>query len=129
MKLDRIIFAIGILSPWLALGYYSWRVSQHDLSTPSYLGWLAFGPPILALASMARRFSMWKFFGFGAALIPIAVCIMLLFGMNLPEYDGPVKVGETLPKFSSLDADGKPFGLAQLATNETTLLVLFRGSW
>ena len=52
-----------------------------------------------------------------------------LFLVRLPEYTGPVAVGQPFPAFTTQRADGTSFTQRDLAGEQNNVLVFFRGRW
>ena len=129
MNIYRIIFLVGIIAPWLAIGHYFYQVNQSRLDLPVWFGLACYGAPCLALFATIRKFSMWKFFGLGFSLIPIAVGTMLMFGLGVSAYEGPAAVDKPLPEFQVENSDGKTIDRKGFVASGPQLLIAFRGSW
>jgi hypothetical protein len=98
--------------------------------TPWYAPALATIGVLLVLLSLQRRTSAWR----GIAFVLVAALAglqwwFLLGYTRLPTYTGPVAAGESFPAFAAKRANGTPFTRADLAGDQATALVFFRGHW
>lgn len=118
--------AACLLGPPLIVAQFS----LNYLVVPWYSPVLASLGAILLLVAVVRRRS-----------IPRVVALVLVGAfaglqwyalgslMKLPSYEGPAQAGKTLPTFSTVLADGRPFTEADLQDGTRRVLVFFRGRW
>jgi hypothetical protein len=121
-----------LLGPGLALlGIVSYvgQVWLKRLTVPWYMPILAtLGVVLVVIALLERRnLSRWLVL---VAVVLVAVAEwVLLYGMRLPPYAGPITVGRPFPAFKTSRPDGTPFTERDLAGAGNSVLVIFRGRW
>ncbi len=100
------------------------------LTAPWYLPTLAAAGVVLMLYATLFRRSVLRIVGlvFFALLLAGEVWYLTSYSV-LPEYTGPVVIGQSVPDFEISLADGRPFGSSDLRGGGATALVFFRGRW
>jgi hypothetical protein len=106
------------------------QFSLKYLFVPWYSPALATIGAFLMLRALAGRRSIPRMI----ALVLVAAFAGLqwyVFGslMKLPSYEGPARAGKSLPAFTAMFADGRPFTDADLRDGSKRVLVFFRGRW
>jgi len=124
------LFVFGFLFFLIGPIVYAVQINLGQFPTPWYLPLLAtVGIGLMAISVMQRRGIVRPL---GLALFAI-VCgaewFMLIHGMNTPPYTGPAQVGEPLPAFAAVRADGRSYSNSDLAQGDATILLFFRGRW
>ncbi|HJT32257.1 MAG TPA: hypothetical protein VJ783_09465 [Pirellulales bacterium] len=125
----RWLVVCGLGLALLAIAAYAAQFAAHRLLTPWYLPVATTLGAVLIGAALGRR----RGIGRWAALVVVALLAgaewLFLFATRLPEYTGPVAVGERFPSFEITRADGTPFAGADLRDDGNNVLVFFRGRW
>lgn len=126
----RGFFWVGLGLFLLGLALPIGQMAMKILGVPWYSPALASVAAILLLIAVLRRRNVGRI---------VAFCLVSAFAgfqwyflasmMRLPEYDGPAQVGKSLPPFSAVFADGKPFTEKSLADGTKRALIFFRGRW
>ncbi|MGD9603211.1 MAG: hypothetical protein AB7O21_16405 [Gammaproteobacteria bacterium] len=119
----------GIAALVLTLGtvsYWFWRAFRVDIPASPRMFMLAWGTGLgLGLLALTRP-------GAGAAAwwaIGLSTMMLYLSATARQKLAGDrIGVGDVLPRFAALDADGNPFDSASLAGSRV-LLKFFRGHW
>lgn len=127
----RLALAAGVLCVLLGPALYAVQLTAAGRTdTPWYIPALATVGVLLALISLRRRprLARWIGFLFVAALCGLQWWFVFSY-TRLPAYTGPVAAGEPFPEFTAKRADGSPFTRADLAGDQATALVFFRGHW
>ncbi len=100
------------------------------LTAPWYLPTLAAAGVVLMLFATLLRRSVLRIVGlvFFALLLAGEVWYLTAYSV-LPQYTGPVVIGQYVPDFEISLADGRPFGSSDLRGGAATALIFFRGRW
>ncbi len=126
----RPLFLPGIVLFLAAPILYAIQLRFDRLFFPWYL------PLLFTLGVLCMGASVWRQFGIGRA-VGLAFCTlvcafgwyMFLFGVNTPPYAGPAQVGRKVPAFATQLADGKAFTDRDLADDQDSIVLFFRGRW
>jgi hypothetical protein len=126
----RPYFALGVMI--FFLGIVTLVVQTFGLKrliVPWYLPVLGTVGVALMVLSVVQRPKIWR-------MVVLTVFVLLTgfewFGIissKLPEYQGPAKVGATIPAFAATLADGSSFTDQDLKKETPTVLLFFRGHW
>jgi hypothetical protein len=127
----RGLFWLGLLACLLgpALAAAQFALLQR-LDIPWYSPALASIGALMLLLSAAKRPTIPRvlFLVFTAAFAGFQWYAVTTL-MKLPEYQGPIAAGKSIPPFTSTFADGKPFSEADLRDGSRRMMVFFRGKW
>jgi hypothetical protein len=120
----------GVLAAIAGIVVYMAQMNAGQLWTPWYAPALATLGVVLIIASLVRRFSVWRL----AALLLVGTITVFEWWFILvmsasPAYAGPVKEGKPFPEFTATRADDQPFTQDSLKGDQDTALVFFRGHW
>ncbi len=115
----RVSLLMGVAVAMLGVIAYGVQIAAQRLFTPWYLPCTAtVATPFLVIALWQRR-SVWRVL---ALVLVAAICAAewgMLVGARLPEYTGPVAVGQPFPTFATQRADGMAFTQRDLAARST----------
>jgi hypothetical protein len=124
------LFLLGVLLFFLGPIAYFVQISQGQLWMPWYTPILASAGVLLMLVSVVQRPGIFRIAGLMLfALLCAAQWFFMLVGARSPEYTGPAQAGAKIPAFATALADGQPFTDKDLAKDQRTLLVFYRGRW
>ncbi len=121
---------------WLGLGLviagivaFFVQFSTARLFAPWYLPLIVTTGALFCVAALWERRSIWRILTvlFVVLLAGGTWAFMLL--LRLPAYNGPAIVGQQIPAFATLNADGQAFTHEDLKGDRNTVLVFFRGRW
>jgi hypothetical protein len=99
------------------------------LRTPWYLPVLGTLSLLLIVAALIRARSVWRIINVLWIGLLAAGEWFILAASTLPEYAGPVQVGQPFPAFTTTLAGGETFTQEQLKGDRNTVMVFFRGRW
>lgn len=122
LYLGLAVTAAGIIA-------YAVQLANHRLVTPWYMPCLATVGAALTGRSLWRRRTLWRVLAMLLVTLAAAGEWMMLLGMRLPRYAGPVTAGQAMPDFSTARSDGRPFTHRDLVGDQNHLFVFFRGRW
>src|SRR5262245_60427723 len=126
-KRGRGLFWLGITLPFIALAVYIVQFQFKMFFVPWYVPIASLIGLGLLAVSIWQRPSIVRI----AGLVLIALfCVGqgLFFTVSkLPAYSGPVHVGETIPSFQTIMADGGSFSDRDLKQGKASVLLFFRG--
>lgn len=122
MYLGLVVTAGGIIA-------YAVQLFNHRLVTPWYMPLLATVGAALIARSLWRRRTLWRVLAMLLVTLAAAGEWMMLLGMRLPDYAGPVAAGRAMPDFTSARASGGPLTHRDLVGDQNHLFVFFRGRW
>jgi len=113
----------------LGLGFYAIQLGVlKSFGVPWYVPGLATLGVVLMLSATWQRWSVLRVVGLLlAVLLTAGEWFFLVVLMRAPEYQGPA-VGQPVPAFAAIRADGSPFTDRDLQ-GQDTILVFFRGHW
>ncbi|MEK6675637.1 MAG: hypothetical protein AABZ47_08290 [Planctomycetota bacterium] len=120
----------GIAVGLLGVPLYCVQITMGMLTVPWYQPAMATLGALLLLRAVARRRSITRVI----ALVVIAVFAgldwyLVVSVSKLPSYEGPARVGQKMPAFSTAKADGGPFTEKDLQDGKFKVLVFNRGRW
>jgi len=120
----------GIAVGLLGIPLYVVQYSLGMLTVPWYQPALATLGAFLLLGAVARRRSITRLI----ALVLVAAFAGLDWYFvaslsKLPSYEGPARVGQKMPAFRTVKADGTPFTEKDLQDGKFSVLVFNRGRW
>lgn len=125
----RAYLLLGIALAVLGVMAYVAQVALLRLQTPWYMPIAATLGVILVAYSLWHKRTVWRMLGLVTVLLLCGLTWIFLLGLRLPPYRGPLAVGQPVPAFATQRAEGSPFTQADLAGDQNTVLVLFRGRW
>jgi hypothetical protein len=123
-SLGVLIFLLGIVT--LGLQYFGLKRLN---VVPWYLPVLGTAGVALMVLSVYQRPKVWRILGLTLFVLLAGMEWFLVLGSKLPEYQGPAKVGTTIPAFTTTLADGASFTDQDLQKANPTILLFFRGHW
>lgn len=129
MRAANIALSLGIAVPILLVILFFVTAATGKPLHPGFMPWVATPFLLLGVASLVRRRSFLRFLGLGLALVATAVIWMMVLAIRTPGLEGPLRIGEPLPAFTAVQADGSAFSPAELLGPGPTALVFFRGKW
>ncbi len=126
----RLAATLGASLGILAIAAYVVQFSAHMWTVPWYLPILGSIAAALLLLALVMRPS-WKraFLVLMFGTIAAGEWAFLLSFTLLPPYTGPVAVGQPMPSFRSMAANGQPFTNESLRADRATVMTFFRGRW
>jgi hypothetical protein len=125
----RHLLVIGLVLGVLGVLTYAAQLSMQRLWTPWYLPVSATLGVLLIVLSLWRARTAWRVLTLVLLVLLAAAEWALLAGARLPEYAGPVAAGASFPAFTTARADGTAFTRGDLAGDQNSVLVFFRGRW
>jgi hypothetical protein len=99
------------------------------LMMPWYMPILATLGVVLLVTALLWKRTVWRWFVLLALTLLAVGEWGFLYALRLPPYTGPVAVGQPFPAFKTSRADGTPFTQRDLAGDQNSALVFFRGRW
>ncbi len=108
---------------------YAVQISLQRLMAPWYMPILSTVGVLLVLKSMKRRRTVGRVVALIAIVLLTGAEWGFLYALRLPAYIGPVAVGRPFPAFVARRADGTAFTQRDLAGEQNSALVFFRGRW
>src|SRR4051794_6795167 len=121
----RNLPALGVGLSLLGVAAYVVQMLTGRLVAPYYLPAAATLGLALVAISLWQARTLWRVLALLPVLPIAAVSWMLVLGTRAPAYDGPVRVGEPFPAFTTARADGTPFTEADLRGDRENVLVFF----
>jgi hypothetical protein len=125
----RLLLVLGIILPLAGIAAYAVQIWAQRLFTPWYVPALSTLGVVLVGAALWQRRGLWRALALLFVLAVAGLQWAFLFAARLPEYTGPVAVGQPFPAFTTLRADGTTFTQHDLAGAQHNVLVFFRGRW
>jgi hypothetical protein len=125
----RSLMWFGVIAALLGIAAYAIQFSAQHLFTPWYMPGLATLGVVLVAMSLVQARTGWRIFALLLVMLLAGAEWMLLLGLRLPPYAGPVTIGKPMPAFTTLRADGAPFTQNDLPGAQNSVLVFFRGRW
>jgi hypothetical protein len=105
------------------------QIALGRLMVPWYMPALASLGVGLVIVSLAERRTIWRVLALTLVVLLAGAEWAILYAMRLPPYTGPIAVGRPFPAFETTRADGTPFAQTNLAGDQKTVLIFFRGRW
>ncbi len=128
-SLARLLMLSGIGVAVLGVVAYAVQISLQRLMAPWYMPILATVGVLLVIKSMKRRRTVGRMVALVAIVLLTGAEWGFLYELRLPLYTGPVAVGRPFPAFEARRADGTAFTHRDLAGDQNSVLVFFRGRW
>ena len=125
----RFLLLLGLGLAALGIVAYVVQVSLERLIVPWYMPALALLGVVLVVIALVEKRTIWRVLGLLVVVLITAAEIGFLFMVRLPAYSGPIAVGQSFPAFETSRADGTPFAHRDLAGDQKSVLVIFRGRW
>lgn len=125
----RLLIALGLGLPALAVVGYVVQLSDRRLTVPWYLPLAATLGVVLAAAALGLARTAWRWLALLLAVLVAGAGWAFVLTTRLPAYAGPVAVGRPFPEFTTARADGTPFTQRDLEGGPDSVLVFFRGRW
>jgi hypothetical protein len=126
---SRLFVLSGLGLAVLGVVAYVVQISLQRLMLPWYMPVLASLGAVLIIVSLLERRTVWRVFALLAVVLLACAEIAFLYAVRLPAYTGPVAVGRPFPAFEAKRAGGAPFTQLDLAGDQKSVLVFFRGRW
>jgi len=120
-------FGLGFAA--LGIGAFVAQVALERLIVPWYMPALAAVGVVCVGISLAERRTVWRLVALAVVVLLTGAELALLNAMRLPPYTGPIVVGRAFPPFEAKRADGTAFTERDLAGDQNSVLVFFRGRW
>src|SRR5262245_61150865 len=105
----RSLLWLGLAVTVLAIAAYVVQVSFARLSSPLYVPIAATIGVALVIAALMKQRSFWRWTALVFIVFLAGAEWFFVIGTRLPNYSGPVAVGQSFPAFSAMTANGKPF--------------------
>jgi FtsH-binding integral membrane protein len=125
----RTLLLLGLALAALGIAGYAIQLAAHRLTAPWYMPLLATLGVVFVIASLWQKRSAWRILFLLLVMVLAGAEWAFLLVTRLPAYAGPVVVGQPLPAFASVRADGTPFTHHDLIGDRNNVLVFFRGRW
>jgi hypothetical protein len=125
----RFFLLSGLGLAVLGVVAFAVQFSLGRLTLPWYMPALAILGVALVGMSLWRRRTIWRALALLLVVLLSGAELAALGAMRLPPYAGPVAVGRPFPAFEARRVDGVPFTQGDLAGDQHTALVFFRGRW
>jgi hypothetical protein len=125
----RLFLLIGLGLAVLGVAAFIVQIALGRLMVPWYMPALASLGVCLVIISLVERRTIWRVVALTAVMLLAGAEWAILYAMRLPPYTGPITVGRPFPVFETTRADGTPFAQSNLAGDQKTVLVFFRGRW
>jgi hypothetical protein len=125
----RGLLALGLGLSALGIAAYAAQLWAQRLTIPWYLPPTATLGVVCVIAALWRRRTMVRWLALVVVVLLAGAEWTFLLGTRLPQYSGPVAVGQPFPEFTTARADGKPFARRDLEGGQNNVLVFFRGRW
>jgi cytochrome oxidase Cu insertion factor (SCO1/SenC/PrrC family) len=110
------------------IGYIA-QLSAQRLATPWYMPCAATLGAACIILALWRRRTVWRVLALLLVMLLAGAEWAFVLGTRLPAYAGPVAVGRSFPGFATVRSDGTPFSERDLAGDQNSVLVFFRGRW
>jgi hypothetical protein len=125
----RLFLLLGLAVTALGVVGYAVQLSEHRLFAPWYLPVSATLGVFLVFVSVRLKGIVLRKLALMLVLLVAIAAWFFMFAEPLPPYTGPVALGQPLPAFATLRADGTPFTQGDLEGDQDNVLVFFRGRW
>ncbi|HVS34783.1 MAG TPA: hypothetical protein VMS17_04320 [Gemmataceae bacterium] len=125
----RHLLFLDLILPVLGVAAYAGQIWLRNLTAPWYVPAAATLGVVVIVVALWRSRTVWRIVALVLVTLLAAGEWFILLGMLLPPYAGPAAEGKLFPAFASARADGAPFTQADLAGEQNTVLVFFRGRW
>jgi uncharacterized membrane protein HdeD (DUF308 family) len=125
----RISMILGVVLAFLGVGAYATQISLQRLATPWYMPVTALLGVVLVATSLWERRTVWRGIASLVVLLLAGAEITFFYVTRLPGYAGPIAEGRPFPAFETSKANGTVFTQQDLAGDQTSVLVFFRGRW
>jgi FtsH-binding integral membrane protein len=126
---SRLFVLSGLGLAVLGVVAYVVQISLQRLMLPWYMPTLASLGAVLIFVSLLERRTVWRVFALVAVVVLAGAEVAFLYAVRLPAYAGPVAVGRPFPAFETKRAAGAAFSQVDLAGDQKSVLVFFRGRW
>jgi hypothetical protein len=124
----RLLLALGLLVPLLAVAGYVVQVWMRRLWAPWYLPGATTLGVLLVVVALWQARSVWRVLTLVLVVLLAGAAWAFLLVPRLPAYAGPVKEKDPFPAFATVRYDGTPVTQRDLG-DEKSVLVFFRGRW
>jgi len=125
----RLFLLLGLGLAVLGVVAYVVQIWLQRLMAPWYMPTLASLGVVLVVLSLLERRTVWRVLALLAVVFLAGAEWAFLYEVRLPPYTGPIAVGRPFPAFETSRADGTPFTQRDLAGDQNSVLVFFRGRW
>jgi hypothetical protein len=125
----RLFLLLGFGLTVLGVVAYAVQISLQRLIVPWYMPALGTLGVVFVVVSLWERRTIWRILALLAVVLFAGAEWAFLYALRLPPYTGPIAVGRPLPAFETTRADGTPLTQRDLAGDQNSVLVFFRGRW
>jgi hypothetical protein len=125
----RLCLLLGLGLGVLGVVAFIVQTALGRLAVPWYMPALALLGAGLVLISLAEKRTIWRIAALPSLMFLAGAEWAIFYAMRLPPYTGPITVGRPFPAFETSRADGTPLAQSDLAGEQKTVLVFFRGRW
>jgi hypothetical protein len=125
----RLFLLLGLGLTVLGVVAYIVQLSLGRLMAPWYMPALGTLGVLLVVVSLWDKRTLWRVFALLAVGLLASAEWAILFAFRLPAYTGPITAGQPFPAFETSRADGTSFSQSNLAGDQNSVLVFFRGRW
>jgi hypothetical protein len=125
----RLYLLLGLAVTALGIVGYIVQINLERLTMPWYLPASATLGVLLLVLSLLQARSIWRVLALALVLLFAGAEYAMLWKVRLPEYKGPIAVGQPFPAFATKRADDTTFTQADLQGDQDTVMVFFRGHW
>jgi hypothetical protein len=120
---------LGLALPVLGVIVYAVQLWMGRLTAPWYVPAAATLGVVCLIAALAQGWGVRRLLALVVVALFCAAAWTFLLALRLPEYTGPVAVGQAMPAFATARADGTTFTHRDLEGDRDSVLVFFRGRW
>jgi hypothetical protein len=125
----RRFLLLGVGLSVVGVVAYVVQIALERLIVPWYMPVLASLGVVFIIISLVRRRTVWRILALTLVVLLAGAEWAMIYALRLPAYTGPIAVGLPFPAFETTRADGTPFAQRNLAGDQNTVLVFFRGRW
>ncbi len=120
---------LGLGLAVLGVLVYVVQVSFQRLMIPWYMPVLGLIGAFLGVLSLSEKRTVGRVFALLAVVLLTGAEFAFLYAVRLPPYTGPIAKGRPFPAFNTTLADGRQFTQRDLISDQSSVLVFFRGRW
>jgi peroxiredoxin len=128
-NLSLLFWSGAIVSVAMIPMFFALAFGARILITPWYLPIMGTAAALGVLYATSRSWRWWRV---AIAIVCVALACFEWFLMSatrLPDYQGPLAAGGSLPAFHATLADGTPIDESYFRQNRKTAIVFFQGRW
>lgn len=125
----RVFIFFALATALLGIAAYAAQIATRHLAVPWYLPCSATLGAIFAIVSIWQTRTVWRALVLMLLLLLTGAEWSFLLATRLPDYAGPLAVGNKFPVFESKRAHGASFNGRDLQGDQAAVFVFFRGRW